>query len=239
MIVVETLFRRWYAVGFVALFFWSAAREVGWRRALRFFAVASVIQLGAELTSTRWGAPFGDYHYTAKSRGDELYVSNVPLFVPLAFCTVVWAGRSLAATVRPAKTAWSLVLPGAAAAAVLDLLIDPMTLRGRSWFLGDLYAYDAGGGWFSVPWSNTGGWLVSSAMILLVDAILEPDYVPPPPERSALALPAAIAGFFVLIALFTGHFAIAFTNIALTLGIAAIVLGPTIRLGLRQDEAPS
>lgn len=237
VIVLETLVRRWYAFAFVGLFFWSAVPEVGLRRALRFFAVAAVLQLAAELSSTRSGIPYGDYHYTAATRGDELYISNVPAFVPLSFGTVVWAGRSLAATWRPARTPWSLVLPGAVAAAILDLVIDPMTLRGSDWFLGRLYEYEAGGGTFGVPWSNLGGWVLMSATILLTDAVLEPRFVPPPPGRRTLALPAAIAGFFIVIAIATRHWAIAMANIGLTVGLAAIVLGPGFKLGLRDEPA--
>jgi uncharacterized membrane protein len=236
MIVLETLVRRWYAFAFVGLFFWSAVPEVGLRRALRFFGIAAVLQLAAELTSTRWGVPYGSYSYSGVTRSHEISISNVPLFVPLSFCTVVWAGRSLAAMWRPARTAWSLVLPGAVGAALLDLIIDPMTLRGGDWFLGRLYSYDAAGGFFGVPWSNFGGWVLMSAMILLADAVLEPGYVPPPPGRRALALPAGIAGFFIVVALATGHWAIALTNVALTLALGVVAIGPTMRLGLSEDE---
>lgn len=238
VIVLETIVRRWYAFAFVGLFFWAAVPEIGLRRALRFFGVAAILQLAAELTSTRTGVPYGEYSYTGETHGSELYISNVPLFVPLSFCTVVWAGRSLAATRRPAKSAWSLVLPGAVAAALLDLIIDPMTLRGGDWFLGRLYHYEAASGFFSVPWSNLGGWVVMSAVILLFDAVLEPRFVPPPPGKRALALPGAIAGFFIVISFATRHWAIAFTNVALTAFLAALALGPTIKLGLSDQTAP-
>ena len=57
----------------------------------------------------------------------------MPLFVPLSFGTVVWAGRALVnrANISPGV----LILGGALFAAAIDLVIDPMTLRGGTWFL--------------------------------------------------------------------------------------------------------
>ena len=66
-----------------------------------------------------------------------------------------------------------LIIGGALCAAIIDLVMDPMTLRGRSWFLGLTYLYRANRGWFNVPWSNFAGWVAVSAIILWIDELFE------------------------------------------------------------------
>jgi putative membrane protein len=221
MIVLETLGRRWYAFGFVAVLLWSASDEDGGLvRAIRFLSIAFVVQLAAELSSTRNGFPFGRYTYVAPSRGDELYISNVPLFVPVAFGTVVWAGRAVASAILTVRGV-ALAVSGALAAAVIDAAIDPMTLRGSRWFLGPLYAYESGGPLFDVPWSNFAGWILAAGVILLADGAFKTS--PASPSARSLALPAGILAFFIALALATRQWAIAASNAAITLLIAAAV----------------
>src|SRR5687767_5127844 len=141
MIVLETLGMRWYAFGFVALFFWSALAERSLLKALRFLAIATFVSLIAELSSTRNGVPYGAYEYTGLTKGRELYIANVPLFVPVSFGVVVWAGRALAIAGFKARTRGLQMLIGALCATTIDLVMDPMTLRGSSWFLGNLYGF--------------------------------------------------------------------------------------------------
>jgi uncharacterized membrane protein len=139
MIFFETIGHRWYAFAFIVAFFWAASAERDWKRALRFILVASGISLTAEYLSTHTGFPYGRYEYIAQTRGSEIYISNIPLFVPISFGTVVWAGRALAN--RIGISSGILIVWGAILAAAIDLIIDPMTLRGESWFLGSVYRY--------------------------------------------------------------------------------------------------
>ncbi len=44
--------------------------------------------------------------------------------------------------------------------ALLDVVIDPLAVRGERWFLGHLFTYPEGGVYFGVPLSNFGGWLL-------------------------------------------------------------------------------
>lgn len=210
MIVVETIVHRWYAFAFLAAFFWSARGERTWTQTLRFAVVAFVVSFAAELSSTRNGFPYGGYTYIAPGRADELYLSNVPAFVPLTFGVVVWAGRSVARWAG-ARSPLERVLGGTVAAAAIDLVIDPVTVRGGEWFLGPLYAFDVSRGWFGVPWTNLAGWLLVSALILAIDesvarASASRDADPPPdaPHRGVL-LAAAVCAFFVVLAFATGH----------------------------------
>jgi putative membrane protein len=221
MIVLHTLAHRWYAFAFVIAFFWAATAERSWRSALRFLAVATGISLAAEYLSTHMGFPYGRYDYIATTRGSELYVSNIPLFVPISFGTVVWAGRALANRVNASSGV--LILGGALFAAAIDLVIDPMTLRGGSWFLGWLYSYRAAGQWFGVPLSNYAGWILVSVLILLVDVLFEARAKKHVDTLRGPMLAYGMCGFFIIIALATTHWAIAGASIGVTAVLFAIV----------------
>jgi len=227
MIVLHTITHRWYAFAFVIAFFWAATAERDWRSALRFIAVASGISLAAEYLSTHTGFPYGRYDYIATTRGYELYVSNVPLFVPISFGTVVWAGRALANRVNVSPGV--LIIGGALFAAAIDLVIDPMTLRGGSWFLGWLYSYRAAGPWFNVPLSNYAGWIFVSALILMVDVLFEARAQKKVDSRRGPMLAYGMCGFFIVIALATSHWAIAGSSVGVTLVLFGVSTARAVR----------
>lgn len=228
MIVLETLGRRWFAFAFIAALIWAAWPEGGWRRALRFWAIASVVSFAAEYASTHTGFPYGRYTYVAGTQGDELYLSNVPLFVPVSFGVVVWAGRALALGTRAGRAAGSsaratatLALLAGMYATVLDVIIDPMTLRGDTWFLGTLYRFDETGPWFDVPWSNFGGWLLVSAIIVAIDDRLGRPAASDEAQRRGRALAHGMGAFFVVLAAATAHWGIAIGGAAVTTALIA------------------
>ena len=47
---------------------------------------------------------------------------------------------------------------------MLDVVIDPVAVRGERWFLGDLFYYPQGGPYFGVPLSNFAGWWLVGAV---------------------------------------------------------------------------
>jgi len=224
MIVLDTLGRRWFAFAFIAAVLWAARPEGGWRRGFRFIAIASVVSFAAEYVSTHTGFPYGRYDYIAATHGKEVYLSNVPLFVPLSFGCVVWAGRSLALGRGRGRTKLGLVLGAALFATAIDLAIDPVTLRGSRWFLGALYRYRSGGLWFGVPWSNYGGWLLVSAVIVMADEALGSRRAEEAIRRGR-ALALGICGFFVVLALWTRTWRIALAAVLVTavIGVASFV----------------
>ena len=234
MIVLHTISHRWWALIFIPVFFWVATAERSWRSAFRFLLVASGISLAAEYLSTHTGFPYGRYDYIANTHGSELYISNVPLFVPLTFGTVIWAGRALInkANVRPA----TLIVGGAVFAAAIDLVIDPMTLRGGTWFLGWLYSYRSSGPWFNVPWSNYAGWILVGALILLVDEVFEANAAKKVDAVRGPMLAYGMCGFFIVIALATSHWAIAGASAGVTIVMMSIARA---RLGARAAEPVS
>jgi uncharacterized membrane protein len=55
----------------------------------------------------------------------------------------------------------------------MDVVIDPVTLLGRYWHLGDLYHYEPAGIHFGVPLSNYGGWLLTSVAIVGINQLID------------------------------------------------------------------
>lgn len=156
---------RPYVFAFLAIFLLAAARDLGRARTLAFLSWGGGVALVAELFSTRVGLPFGLYHYTGATRGAELFVGNVPFFSPLSFPFLAYASFCLAR--RALGPAWASTRAGRARAVfvsgglmmLLDVVIDPLAVRGGRWFLGHIFYYPDGGLYFGVPLSNFLGWL--------------------------------------------------------------------------------
>jgi len=159
-LLLDTVLLRPYVFGFVAAFAAAAVADLGWRRTVLFAAWAWPVAWFAEFSSTRTGLPFGLYRYTGTTRGHELYLADVPLMDSLSFTFLAYAAFSLA---RAAQGARRLPRPMLAAAAgvlmmLLDVVIDPLAVRGERWFLGRIFYYPEGGVYFGVPLSNFAGW---------------------------------------------------------------------------------
>ncbi|MDN5882819.1 MAG: carotenoid biosynthesis protein, partial [Nitrosospira sp.] len=144
-----------------------------------------VIALLCELSSTRTGIPFGWYHYTGSTVGQELYISNVPFMDSLSFPFLLYASYCMAlAFLLPAtgtqsassarlgtelirvqfplavRTGWPVMLLTILFFTFIDIIIDPVALRGERWFLGQIYYYPDPGKHFGVPVANYIGWAV-------------------------------------------------------------------------------
>jgi uncharacterized membrane protein len=237
MIFFETIAHRWWALIFIPAFFYVATAERSWKRALRFLAVGSGISFIAEYLSTHTSFPYGRYDYIAQTHGKELYISNVPLFVPLTFGIVVWAGRALInrAGISPPR----VIFGGAVCAAAIDLIIDPMTLRGGSWFMGSLYRYHSSGPWFSIPWSNYAGWIFVGAVILLIDELFEASSPRTVDAVRGPGLAFGMCAFFVVIALATSHWAIAGASIGVTAVLGLVRVAANARANRPADVLAS
>lgn len=160
VLVVQSVVRRPYVFGFLVAYVVAASRDLGWRRSGGFglwtFGVAWV----AEFLSTRVGVPFGLYHYTESTRGQELYLANVPLFDSLSFVFLAYAAYCLARSVLGRAGGVGVVVLSALAMMALDLVIDPLAVRGDRWFLGRIFYYPEAGPVFGVPLSNFVGWVI-------------------------------------------------------------------------------
>jgi len=176
---VSTVLLRPYVFLFLALYLWTASAAMGWRRTALFTAIAWGVAFFAEYSSTRNGIPFGFYTYTQETRGRELYLSNVPFMDSLSFTFVSYVSFALAQWLRlPDGASARQIIAVRRSAPVLclgvflfmliDVVIDPVALRGNRWFLGQIYEYPSPGIYFGVPLTNFLGWAVVGFLIIAV-----------------------------------------------------------------------
>jgi putative membrane protein len=165
-LLIGTFVLRPYVFGFVTAFLVAGAFDLGWRRTLLFGAWVAPLAWLAEFTSTRTGFPFGLYHYTGHTVDQELFVADVPLMDCLSFTFLTYSAFCLARGAlrrRPTSPA-ALALTSGLLMMLLDVVIDPIAVRGDEWFLGPIFAYADPGMYFGVPMSNFAGWLLLGAL---------------------------------------------------------------------------
>jgi uncharacterized membrane protein len=216
VIVLETMLRRWYVVAFIVGYFAASVPERGWKASIRFALIAYGVAFVAEFSSTRNGFPFSHYAYTQTTRGDELFLSNIPAFVPAGYAVMIYAGRSIATFL--ARSRAGVVVVGAVAATALDLIVDPVSVRGSEWFIGNFCVYATPKPWFGVPLANFGGWILAAAAVITLDLLLgraEPIRESP----RGVALAGGVIAFDVLVAFSIGAVGFAFA----ALGVAGII----------------
>jgi len=161
-LLVGTMVLRPYVFAFLAVFLVAGAVDLGWRRALGFAGCVWPVAWVAEFSSTRTGIPFGLYTYTQFTRGRELFLADVPVMDSLSFTFLAYASFCLARVAlagRAPSRPVTAVVAGALMMA-LDVVIDPLAVRGDRWFLGNLFFYPEPGVYFGVPLSNFAGWVI-------------------------------------------------------------------------------
>ena len=212
ILLYKTILFRPYVFVFLAAFLFAAIQLIGWPRTWRFWLISWATAFVCEFSSTRIGIPFGWYHYNGSTLGQELYFSNVPFIVPISFsfllyaaycvalCLVLPTGPSPTSThpmLKPlhldvnARTSWSVFLLTAFLFTFIDMVIDPLALRGDRWFLGKIYYYSDPGLHFDVPIANYVGWAVVGLISLAIYFPLErrlPALSPPPSVTPQLLL---------------------------------------------------
>ena len=159
---------RWYSflpLVVVAVVVW---RRHGLGRALALLAGGWVIAFAAEWSSTSGpGIPFGVYHYRPAGLTHDWLVAGVPVFDSLSFVWLAYCSYTLLGGLG-ARRGWRIVL-AAAFMVGLDVVVDPVALRGAHWFLGSIYAYPRGAGvWYGVTLLNYLGWFVVSLVLQLL-----------------------------------------------------------------------
>jgi putative membrane protein len=161
-LILGTLALRPYVFAFLAAFLVVSTRDVGLQRTLAFFAWVGPVAWLAEFSSTRTGIPFGLYRYTGTTQGVELYLADVPLMDSLSFTFLAYAAFALARVALAGRRlpAPVLALATGVVMMLLDVVVDPLAVRGDRWFLGQIFSYPDGGVYFGVPLSNFVGWIV-------------------------------------------------------------------------------
>ncbi|MFQ5988916.1 MAG: carotenoid biosynthesis protein [Candidatus Methylomirabilales bacterium] len=189
-LLLGTLVLRPYVFAFLLLYLFAAVANMGWRRTLLFTMVGWGVAFTAESLSIRVGIPFGLYHYLPTTVDRELWIAGVPFMDSLSFVFLAYASWTLASLAllplsRDGKQWWNLSFPahgrlGGAVFALtvvlfvlIDVVIDPVALRGDRWFLGQIFYYPEPGAYFGVPVSNFVGWAVVGSTIMILFALLE------------------------------------------------------------------
>ena len=164
-LLVGTLVLRPYVFAFLAAFIAASVADLGWRRTLAFTVSVWPVALVAELSSTRFGIPFGFYQYTGLTRGQELFIADVPFIDSLSFVFLAYSAFCLARLALGGRAVprWAMALVIGVLMTALDVVIDPLAVRGDRWFLGPIFFYTSPGPYFGVPLSNFVGWVIVGA----------------------------------------------------------------------------
>ncbi len=187
-LLVGTVALRPYVFVFLGAYLLCATWHLGGGRALLFVLLGYLTAWVAELTSIHTGFPFGLYYYIPATVDRELWVLGVPFMDSLSYVFLAYASYALALLClgnlswqgwRPhldetaaLRGSWRTCLLAAVLMMTLDVVIDPVALRGYRWFLGQIYGYPQAGAHFGIPITNYAGWLlVSLVMVRLLQLI--------------------------------------------------------------------
>jgi putative membrane protein len=232
LLFFKTILLRPDVFVFLAAFLFSAIQLIGWPRTWRFWLISWATAFVCEFSSTRTGIPFGWYFYNGSTVGQELYFSNVPFMDSISFSFLLFASYCVAlglllprdsapriksVVLKPlrfevdARTSWNVYALTAFLFAFIDMVIDPVALRGDRWFLGKIYYYPDPGWHFGVPFANYVGWAVVGLISLAI-------YFPLDRRLPSLSLPQSMTQRLLL-------------GIGLYYGVLAFNLGMTFRIG--------
>lgn len=233
----QTILYRPYVFAFLTAYLAAAILALGAARTARFTAVIWVTAFASEYSSTRTGIPFGFYTYLENTRDRELYISNVPFMDSLSFTFLAFAAYAMALTLRraPSDAVWRTprtVVLAAGLLTLLDVVIDPVALRGDRWFLGLIYAYPHEGAYFGVTLANFAGWFVVGAVGIGAYAALEgvcrgkPRPIRPAGLRLGVGLYYGVLTFNLAVTFVIGEWWLGAAGLLVTaLPTAALVLG--------------
>lgn len=180
----KTVCLRPYVFVFLLAFLMSSTCWVGLKRTLAFLFTVWIVAFLSEYSSTRNGFPYGLYHYTESTRGEELFIANVPFMDSLSYSFLLFASLSMALfTVCPLslkknqihildsfryRHSLRVLLLTALYMMMIDVVIDPVALQGEKWFLGKIYDYAYRGHYFGVPLSNAIGWGITGFVAFFI-----------------------------------------------------------------------
>jgi putative membrane protein len=195
----KTVLLRSYVFALLTLALAISVSLMGRTRTTIFFLVTWMVAFACEFSSTRTGIPFGWYFYNDSTRGQELYLSNVPFMDSLSFAFLLFGSYCLSllflsptrrqgSQIYIASTAlqmsWSVLALSVLFFVIIDVIIDPIALRGDRWFLGKIYYYPEPGAHFGVPIANYLGWALVGLLALGLFRLLERRLGAPPPDAN-------------------------------------------------------
>jgi uncharacterized membrane protein len=190
-LLLSTIAYRPYVFVFFACYLLLAVTHIGWKRTALFTVLAYTIAFLCEWSSAvaATGFPFGLYYYINTSSDKELWIAGVPFMDSLSFTFLSYVSWELATLLRgKLQASWRDVqvlnaevvrrqgrtwLLAAFLMMYLDIIIDPVALRGDRWFLGKIYYYPDGGSYFGITLANFLGWYFVCFVIISLFVWLE------------------------------------------------------------------
>jgi hypothetical protein len=169
-----TLFHRWYVSIFGLAFLFFAVRQLGWRRTLLYGVLAFGVGALAENGSVHVGFPYTSYTFNPALRGKELWIGDVPVFVPLSYTFMGYfafaSGRLLASGPwhTRARRPWMELLLAWMLAVWALWVIDPVSRLGDQFYLGRVFRYRGPGFWFGLPLGSQAGFALTSLVLLAI-----------------------------------------------------------------------
>jgi putative membrane protein len=183
-LLLGSLTMRPYVFFFLVVYLVVSSLHLGYLRTAVLFFLAWGIAFLSEFSSTRVGLPYGYYEYIDTTRDVELWISNVPFFDSLSYTFIAYAAYAMALLVympiirrgvdiqlvetHRDRHSLSVAVLTVMFFVCLDIVVDPVALRGSRWFLGQIFWYPEGGLYFGVPLSNFAGWAIVGASIILL-----------------------------------------------------------------------
>ena len=198
-----TVFHRWYVTLFGLTFVWQAVKHMGWRRTLIYAVAAVGVGALAENGSVHLGFPYTRYAFERSLRGNEVFVGDVPLMVPLSYTFMAYfafmSGRFLAAGPRRTRAArpWMELLLALMLAVWALWVLDPVSRLGDKFYLGRLFHYAGPGFWFGLPLGSQLGFALTAAVLIAILHVLN--------RRDPDVAVASVARHPYLVSLITYH----------------------------------
>lgn len=191
--LLGTFTHRPYVFLLLASYLIVATLHLGAKRTAIITVVGYWIAWTSEICSITWGFPYGLYHYVHDPSIQELWVFGVPFFDSISYTFLAYASWSTALVLVggmrgegtrlhiPDEKRWRFsfrtIFLASFLMMLIDVVIDPVSHRGKEWFLGEIYYYATPGPYFDVPFSNFAGWflvgLIMTTVIGWVDKRME------------------------------------------------------------------
>ncbi|HUY28310.1 MAG TPA: carotenoid biosynthesis protein [Candidatus Binataceae bacterium] len=264
-LLIGTAELRPYVFVFLASFLAISIANFGVRTTILFTILTYIVSLACEWSSVHNGFPFGLYHYIDATRGRELWIAGVPFFDSLSFTFLGFASYTMALLLSAPlyRSGWDLRIldtwklrraprvwmMAALFMVMIDMIVDPLSVRGGRWFLGRIFWYDPPGPHFGVPISNYLGWYFVAAItvpiFLALDATLNRGASKPAgvlaalPSRALLgpALYLGIVGFGITMLFRIGAANIAWAGVFIYLPFSALAIHILTRTDSYGDRA--
>ncbi len=190
-LLLSTIAYRPYVFIFLSFYLLLAITHIGWKRAVFYTVLAYIVAFICEWSSAVGGYsfPFGTYRYINTTNDKELWIAGVPFMDSLSFSFLSYVSWELAILLcgrlkakgydihilnrQAVRSSWAITFLAAFLMTYLNVIIDPLTLRGDRWFLGKIYYYPDGGVYFGITIANFLGWFFVCLAILRLYLWLE------------------------------------------------------------------